>query len=764
MERRDFLKVTALTGATAALSGCEKPVQQLVRFVPEEDLVPGVAVWKPSLCTLCSAGCGLTVRVMEGEAEVVRKGQIGLIKMGLAKKLEGNPDHPVNHGKLCARGQAGLQLTYHPDRVRGPLKCSGPRGSGNFQEITWEEALSEVVSKLQELRSQKHPGALRFLVGRLRGQRRQLIKIFLKTLDAPPEIVFDPLDEPVLRQANLLSFGRAAMPSFDLARANYVVSFGADFLGTWNSPVAQSIGYGEMRQGRPGSRGKLVQVEQRMSQTGANADEWVPVRPGMEGALALGFVHVILKENLLPSRENGAMQILAGWQQGLPDYSPEVVESKTGVAAKQIERLAREMAAHRPAVAMIGGAPVAHTNGLFSALAVNALNTLLGSVGAPGGMFFTPRPPLAEHERDAEVPDSADQCLAGKFNDTQVLLLYDANPVFAAPAAWKVRETLEKIPFIVSFGSFVDETSMLADLILPDHSPLESWLDDLPESGAARAMVSLAGPVMLPLHETRAMPDVLLEIAHQLGGDVAKTLPWQSFEEMLKASMLPLRTVAETGQPADPEKFWAKVQEQGGWWSDKTKSDTPTQSASIASGGRAFKQSASKRAAPDFTAPQFDGNANEFPFHFHPYVSQAFLDGSLAHLPWMQEMPDALSTVMWGTWIEINPRTAAKLGIGQGDLVEVRSQHGTLQASALVSPGIAPDVIAMPFGQGHENFGRYASNRGANPMTILAPMQVAETGSLAWAATRVNLTKVGKGKLALFAGGLRERPSELEHR
>ena len=117
-------------------------------------------------------------------------------------------------------------------------------------------------------------------------------------------------------------------------------------------------------------------------------------------------------------------------------------------------------------------------------------------------------------------------------------------------------------------------------------------------------------------------------------------------------------------------------------------------------------------------SPEFDGDPGEFPFHFLPFASQMFYDGSLAHLPWMQESPDPLSTVMWGTWIEINPRTAEKLAIKQGDLVEVASQHGTLRAPALLTPGIAPDVVAMPIGQGHENFTRYASGRGANPIAI----------------------------------------------
>ena len=107
MERRDFLKLSVLTSAVTALDGCGSPDTQLIRFLPEEDLVPGVATWKPSVCTLCSAGCGLIARVMEGQAEVVRNGRTGIIKMGLAKKLEGNPEHPVNRGKLCARGHAG---------------------------------------------------------------------------------------------------------------------------------------------------------------------------------------------------------------------------------------------------------------------------------------------------------------------------------------------------------------------------------------------------------------------------------------------------------------------------------------------------------------------------------------------------------------------------------------------------------------------------------------------------------------------------------
>jgi anaerobic selenocysteine-containing dehydrogenase len=310
---------------------------------------------------------------------------------------------------------------------------------------------------------------------------------------------------------------------------------------------------------------------------------------------------------------------------------------------------------------------------------------------------------------------------------------------------------LDKVPFIASFGSFIDESSALADLILPDHSPLESWLDDAPPSGSALSVASLAPPAMNPLHNTRAMPDVLLEVAQQLGGDLAKALPWKNYEAALKESFGTLQKQKGSIDSTDADDFWKKAQAQGGWWSAEAKLPAP---------------SAAKKTGPTVknTAPEFDGAPDQFPFHFLPFASQMFYDGSLAHLPWMQEAPDPLSSVMWGTWIEINTQTAAKMGIKQADLIEVTSQHGTLRAPAMVVPGIAPDVIAMPVGQGHENFTRYASGRGANPISILAPMTVAETGSLAWAATRVKISRIGEGKMSLFAGSLTEQSPELKHR
>jgi anaerobic selenocysteine-containing dehydrogenase len=747
MKRRDFLKVSAVGGAAFTLEGCSKHGTPLIQFIPEETLIPGIAVWRPSVCNLCGGGCGLHVKVMQGEAEVARNGQSGLIKMGLAKKLEGNPQHPVNRGKLCARGQAGLQITYNPDRIGQPLKRVGQRGSGEFVAISWDQAIENVVGHLTPLLEQQAPASLAFLTRPLIGQRRTLVERFLSGFNRAQLVPFEFFGDSVLREANRLSFGYNQLPTYDIARANYVICFGADFLGTWNSPVANNVGYGTMRQGRSGIRGKFVQIESRMSQTGGNADEWIAAKPGTEGYIALALAHVILNEHLVQGAIRGrAASRIDGWGQNLRDYSPQAVAWKTGVAPDTIARIARELAAAGSSVAIVGGAPLAHTNGLFTALAVNALNELLGSVARPGGLFFSPGLPTSAKAAKIPAPEPvsvrsfAQQVLSAAHPTIQVLFINATNPAFATPPAWRVREALASVPFSVSFGNFLDETSKLADLILPDHSYLESWMDDAPESGTFESVVSVAPPAMSPLYDTRSWPDSLLDLAHRVGGRADQALPWKTFEEMLKASYTPLRNSSSSIRAATDDEFWQKLTEVGVWSS--TDHSAPGKSSAPAAH--------SPIKAED---PKWDADDQQYPFQFHPYASQQFLDGSLANLPWLQQLPDVLSTAMWSGWVEINPQTAARLNIQQGDLVEVSSQHGKVRAPALLSPGIAPDVLAMPVGQGHDDYGRYASNRGANPIQLLAPNMETATGSLAWASTRVNLVRVGTGDLILYSKG-----------
>src|ERR1700730_7556817 len=349
MDRRAFIKLTAVTGTSATLASCGSPENHLIRFVPDDELVPGVAEWKPSVCPSCGAGCGLRVRVMEADVEVTRKGQPGVVKMGVAKKLEGNPAHPVNQGALCPRGQAAIQVTYHPDRIAHPLKRTGARGTGQFREVSWDEALSELLSRLDGLAEANDQQALTFLTRRRHSRRHELAAQFLSRFGAPPPLTFELFGEDVLRRANALSFGRDQLPTFDLARSRYVLAFGPDFLGTWNSPVSQNAGYALMRQGHPGMRGKFVQIESRMSQTGASADEWVPVTPGTACGVGSGAREALRSAAPARCRRSGRRvdRRVDDWIDGLHARARRKADRCLGASGQAAGARARRVASGR---------------------------------------------------------------------------------------------------------------------------------------------------------------------------------------------------------------------------------------------------------------------------------------------------------------------------------------------------------------------------------------------------------------------------------
>jgi anaerobic selenocysteine-containing dehydrogenase len=566
---------------------------------------------------------------------------------------------------------------------------------------------------LNELAAANDQKSLALLTKPRHGRRLELFAEVLQRFGAMPPVAYELFSDDVLRQANAMAFGSRQLPTYDLENARYVISFGADFLGTWNSAVAHSAAYGRMRQARSGGRAKFVHVDARLSQTAANADEFVACKPGTEGLLAMAIAVAIDKSSA-----------------DAAEYAPARVAEITGVRAATIERLAREFGANKPAMAIIGGAPLAHSNGLFHAHAVNTLNRVAGSVSQPGGVSFAGgQSPIATRGLGEIIA-----------TPPKVLLLDDVNPVFGAPAAWKVADALKRVPFIVSFGSFVDETSALADLILPDHSFLESWVDAAPESGSLKSAPSKFGPVMKPLYDTRSTPDVLLEIGRSLSRPIAG-LP-DTFEQYLA-----------TDRSADRS-------------SDRSNKRSNERSNDLKNVRTNDRQNDLQNNRLSWSDPVFDGDASQYPFFFLPYASQALYDGSLAHLPWLQELPDPMTSGMWCSWVEINAKKAEELGIQQGDVIEIASTQGTVRAPAFLNPGIAPDAVAMPVGQGHTNFTRYATNRGVNPVAILAPAKVDGTESLAWSSTRVKITRVSASdsSLILFGGATRERPEETHGR
>ena len=462
----------------------------------------------------------------------------------------------------------------------------------------------------------------------------------------------------------------------------------------------------------------------------------MPATSGSEGVLAFAIARAIIDAGLRPAARLGAAAAVFDRWRATPEAEPEAVAAATGISAARIERLARAFVDQSPSVAIVGGAPLTLSNGLFTALAVNALNTLNGSVGTPGGLYFTPQVRLGP----SAAADPALSGAGGPLDAAQLLFLDGVNPVHLQSAEVNVAEALAKVPMIVSFGQFLDETSAYADLILPDHSFLEQWTDAIPESGSLGAVITVAPPVMAPLYQTRATTDLLLEIGRRLATPV--DLGWQTFEEMLAATFATLPPATEGGDA------WAEAQEQGGWWGTLPAGLTVAPAAQSAPG---------PGVDPGASAAQLDGDASQYPLQLIAYPSSMFLDGSLAHLPWMQETPDPITSAMWSSWIEINPATAQKMGVATGDLVDVASAHASLRTAAVITPGIAPGVVAMPMGQGHTMFTRVATGRGENPARLLS--------GRAWAATRVTVSRAGDpdGRLILFAGGDRDHDGAHEY-
>ncbi|MCH7981206.1 MAG: molybdopterin-dependent oxidoreductase [Proteobacteria bacterium] len=721
VDRRQFLKLVGAGGVGAGAGfmlaeSIKHPVEYLIPYpIPPEEFSPGIATWYNSVCGMCPAGCGISVRTREGRA----------------KKIEGNPLHPVNQGRLCALGQAGLQTLYNPDRLTGPMLQSGERGSEEFIQTTWEESLATVAHRLAAARD---GGKNIYLLSEgVRGHLAMLLERFMDGLGSEHLMHYDFAHPHALYAANQRLFGEHTLPYYDIRNTRYLLSFGADYLSNWLSPVHHSLGFGHSRQGTDLDRGRFVQIEAKMSLSGAAADEWIPARPGSEGILALGLAHQILAGGAYTGSD------FDDWNAALAGYSAESVAERTGVAAKTIVRLASEFMKAEPGLAIGGGAVDNHSNAVDTLVAVNLLNYLVGNIGKPGGIVFNSDPVVGGPANNRQANFIAMQQLAeqARHGAIDVLIVNNTNPVFTLPHASGFREALASIPMIVSLSSFMDETTTMADVVLPSHSYLESWGDDMPQPGLGFPVAAISQPVVSPLYNTRATGDIILDLAGKLG--MKDSMPWDSMEACLKDGW---RQIYERSSPdaSDFDTFWRDVLVSGVWGEDIHRQDTVVVDKSVIDN-------------IDVAEPEFSGDSEQYPFFLHPYMSTAMYDGRGANLPWMQELPDPMTSIVYGSWVEMNPATAQQLGLRDGDLVSISSEYGSLEAPVVIFPAIMPEVIAMPIGQGHSAFGRYARDRGTNPLQILAPLTATTSGSLATHATRVSLAATGRRAAPVQTGG-----------
>ena len=789
LSRRGLLRgLTAIAASAAA--GCRRYAGPARLAAVPAGWTHGEERFVSTTCGQCPAGCGIDVRVYEGRAV----------------KIEGNPKHPINGGGLGPKGQAGLELLYHPDRIRGPLRRDGPRGSGRWTRISWDEAIAGLAGTLRQLRGDGAPHGLVVLDGEPRGLVPRLWDRFLQAYGSPNHVTHISTNDAGKVLAMTFMQGVLEVPGYDWEHTDYVIGFGVSLFESWCQTIHMSRASGALRRGTPGRRVKFVHVSPRFSVTAAKADEWVPIEPATEGALALGLAHVLIRDRLYDADfvrdrtfgfddwQDAAGRSHRGFRSlVMADYAPDAVARLTGVPVETIERLAREMSAHRPAIALADGAVSGATNGLGSAMAIHALNGLLGSIERRGGVIARRQPwatpgsavePDEIARRGLEVPriDGAgtascplgvgaiqtvpDAILSGRPYPVQALILYRSNPVFSKPEGAKWIDALRAVPLVVSCSPLPDESTLWADLVLPDHTYLEraELVEPAPSSG--RPVIGIRQPVIPPRHDTMATGDVIIRLARSIGSPMAEALPWSDYRALNAEAARQFATVAApTAGASDPAAVLARLQESGGWWGDAGFEQWDTALATPSRKFEFYSQTIAARLAthfptepalaahlaahgvatrgddlclPHWEPPRFAGDAHEYPFLLLPYRAINYAEGGVRHLPWLRELP-AAGLLAWKETIEIGPDDAARLGVRQGDPVWVESPAGRRRFHVRVQPAARPGTVALPLG--HGPWPPTADAAGTAGHGLLVALGDPLAGILAHLGTRVRLRK-----------------------
>jgi anaerobic selenocysteine-containing dehydrogenase/Fe-S-cluster-containing dehydrogenase component len=709
MDRRSFFKIVAASGAAAA-GGCgPSPEKYLSAVIPPENITPGVPAYFSTVCRECPAGCGLVAKNRDGRVV----------------KLEGNPDHPVNAGALCIRGQAGLQGLYHPDRFRTPLRGGKP--------IAWDEAEKELAGRLAALIKGTQGGRIALVSGVESGSLARLMDAWVAAVGARPRIAYEPLGYEALRAANRIAFGHESIPQYAIGESAYLLSFGADFLETWVSPVEHAGGLARMHGFAHGRAGTFVQIEPRLSMTGSNADEWVMNVPGSEGALALAMLKTIVDEGLqAPEADIGVLR------EAVKATDVAAVARAAGVSAETITRIAKDFATSKAGLAIGGGAAATGSNATASLVAVNLLNAAVGALGTRvrfGGDSALDR--MSPYAEMAKLVESM-----GK-GEVEVLVLAGVNPVYSMPPKSGFVEALGKVPMVVAVASRSNETTARAHLVLPSLHPLESWGDYEVQSGVIGLMQPTMGAVPIagkPV-AAKATGDVLLAVGRQaLGTEEGKgPLRWPSFQEYV---MEEWQRRAKDVDPATPfHEFWEAALKRGGLW----RQPSPA-SVTLRKDAAQVSQEALQLAG-----------AGEHTLIVYPSIR--FFDGRDADKSWLQETPDPVTQVAWDAWVEMSPETAGQMGLERGDLVKLTSPAGSIELPAYPYEFLHPRTVAVQMGQGHSLPGEYARgvlssaatnpepasflNVGANPVALLGGAADPVSGGLPYLGVKVSMARTG---------------------
>jgi anaerobic selenocysteine-containing dehydrogenase len=789
--RRNFLQMLGITGVAAG--GISRVWAIPDQWVEKLQYGPRIETWKMSTCGQCPAGCGIRVRLIDE----------------IPVRIFGNPIAPVNSGFTCPMGEAGLELLYHPDRIRQPMRRKGKKGESSWEPISWEEALGRISQGFQGLLKKNQADRFGFFFGDRNTLLTRFAGDFVTRMGSTN---FFPWRVPGINELGFWqAFGEFSPLAFDLEKTDYLLTFGTNLLEGPPSPVYFNRLYGKLKESRPRTGLKMVHVDARMSQAGKNATEWLQVRPGSMGVLALGMAYVILRDKNLD--EEFIARYSRDFRDGKEDfqnlvsryYPPDKVSAITGVPPETLLRLAREFSSAKAPLALSGGVSDRSETSLFTQWAVASLNALGGSFSAKGlwrepvplpwgptpvpsvntrsGAFslkpqLAPESDLPAHWVSEELPHLRS---AGKLPDLNMLMIAQVDPLYLPTDQKPWQEWLSRIPQVVQFATLIDDTSPYADLVLPTTTYLEQWDMTLPVPSLPFSQLGLQQPIVPPLNGARPIGDVLLQLATEMGVTLLPEKP-KSYAGYIEARMKPIfasgkgtpyfeavslnflgelrkRGWQVYSYPAFAD-FWRLLQEKGGWWDPGeypeaewkkrkkftfptvTRFDALLKERALLSHG----QGTQKGDTPLHTLLEAPIRKTETPdsFLLAPFTTLMNMTGEGASQPLLQEISGLIPRVYWKSWAEMHPERARRLSLMDGDLIRVVSVKGSVTLPVKVVPTVSPEILAVPFGQGHKESGRYAKNIGTNPVALIDHLVDPLSGRNSWQSTNVRVEKVNK--------------------
>jgi len=714
--------------------------------------------WIVTSCLNCTTRCATRVRVVNGKAV----------------SIAGNPLSEVSEGEICPRGHIGLQVLYDPIRVSGPLKRANPvKGRGvepKWIRISWDQALSEVSGRLRRLRDEDQPHRLLLLHGLNTISDEDMIGRFAVSYGTPNVVSGDGLESQAEKLGRWMADGNDSHIAYDLSQTNYILGFGAGILES-HKPVSRNLRmWGKIRRERP-NRVKVVVIDPRYSVTAAKADEWIPINPGTDGALAMAIANVIISEGLYDA------EFIGNWTAGFDEYkelalnhySPERMAAVTGIRADTIRRIAREFARTKPAIAWAGSGATRRPNGSYNSYAIFCLNALVGSIAVPGGIVYQENPkyrdmpepdedsiakegkakPRLDFRKTSQFPAAevvtnqvADSILNDDPYPVEVAIGFNSNFNMSAPGTWRWDEALKKVPYYVHVGPFISEMAEYADIVLAAPTFLEGWGYDHSPPGSGFAEAKMKQPVVEPLHDTKGIADIIFEIARRLEGTVGR-------------SFLHIGSDAEGFVRYRTETLvdWNEFREKGVWVGPAYQYGkyerifkTPSKKFELYSGSlekrlkEAGKVATGLACLPHYEEFEFLGDKESYPLILSTYQPLPDIENGSQNYPWAQEMFLVMHGAGWTNFVEMNSRTARALGIRDGDRVWVESpSNRRLQVKARVIEGIHPQVVSISSGQGHYADGEWQQGIGVNPNEIIGVSYDRLSGQSSFLNTRVRV-------------------------